>query len=302
MKTDVLCIGHCAYDMSIFLPGFPEDNLKYSTDKLIEACGGPAANAAYLLSLWGLKCSFAGLIGNDIYGKSIKEDFQKVGTDISLLKQKSDYKTALSMILVNSSKGTRTIINRKTQDYFLSLDESKLATFNPAVLFFDGHEPIASQKALDVFPNAISILDAGSVREGILELASRVTYLVASEQFALKTTGLDSINREESRKECISRMKKQFNNTIVVTLGENGLIGYDGDFFHMPAFKVNAIDTTAAGDIFHGAFAYGIFQSLTFRDSLSLASITAAISVTKEGGRTSIPDLLSVKKQFNERY
>ena len=84
---------------------------------------------------------------------------------------------------------------------------------------------------------------------------------------------------------------------VVVTCGERGLLyGTSDDFQHLPAFKVQAIDTTAAGDVFHGAFAYGVLKGLALEETLQLAAAAAALSTTVRGGRTSIPSLARVEE------
>src|SRR5580698_6735060 len=110
MSIDVLCIGHAAYDVSMFVDEFPLENSKRETHTLLEAGGGPAANAAYLLSLWGSSCAFAGLVGDDDYGRRIRKEFEAAGTDVSLLELRSGYQTPLSFILVNRQNGSRTIV------------------------------------------------------------------------------------------------------------------------------------------------------------------------------------------------
>ena len=297
MALDVLCIGHAAYDVSVFVDGFPQENSKCETHELIEACGGPAANAAYLLSLWGARCAIAGLVGGDRYGRCIRDEFSSVGTDVTLLELRPDHSTPLSMILINRQNGSRTIVNRKIKGATLDLKPEQMSDFSPAALLFDGHELDASLAALEAFPSAISILDAGSWREGTAALACKVHYLAASERFALQATGLPDLHNQENRRECLRQMREKFATKTIVTLGESGLIVDDGDGFrHLPAFPAQAVDSTAAGDIFHGALAFGIVQSMPLWESLREASMAASLSVQSPGGRTSIPPLNRVKE------
>ena len=295
MPADVLCIGHAAYDLSVFVDGYPTENSKCETHELLEACGGPAANAAYLLSSWGIRSAFAGLVGDDVYGRRIRDEFNAIGTDVSLLELRPGHATPLSMILINRLNGSRTIVNRKLKGATLKLQPGQLAGLSPAVLLFDGHELEASLMALEAFPAAISILDAGSWREGTEVLAGKVQYLAASERFALQATGLADLRSDESRHECIRQLRDQFATNTIVTLGEKGLIVDDGCGFRpLPAFPALAVDSTAAGDIFHGALAFGIAQSLPLWESLRLASMAASLSVRMPGGRASIPSLQRV--------
>jgi sugar/nucleoside kinase (ribokinase family) len=299
MPVEILCIGHAAFDLSVFVESFPHENSKCETPELQESGGGPAANAAYLLSAWGVRCGFAGLIGSDRYGERIREEFQSVGTDISLMELRPGHATPVSIILINKQNGSRTIVNRKMAGSPLQFEEAALKVLSPQVLLFDGHELQASLAALRVFPEAISILDAGSWREGTASLAGQVDYLAASERFALQATGLSNLSDAAAQRACASRLRELYPAIVIITLGENGLIADDGGgFFHLAAYPAPVVDTTAAGDIFHGAFAYAVAQSWSFLESLRFASLTASLSVRVAGGRSSIPSLEKVKEEF----
>jgi sulfofructose kinase len=294
MAAEVLCIGHAAYDVGLFVEEFPEENSKCETRELMESGGGPAANAAYLLSKWGVNCAFAGVVGDDVYGQRVREEFVAVGTDVSLLELRQNHVTPLSLILINKQNGSRTIVNRKVQGPPLNISTAGMV---PRVLLFDGHEPDASLAALREFPHAASILDAGSWREGTAHLAGKVDYLVASERFAKQATGLEDLSDEAVRRACLDELRAKYPTTVVVTLGEHGMIADDGSGFrHLPAYPAHAVDTTAAGDIFHGAFAHGMLRGWSLEDTLRFAAMTASLSVRVPGGRTSIPTLDQVKE------
>jgi len=299
MAVDILCVGHAAFDICVFVESFPPENSKCETEELLESGGGPAANAAYLLSSWGHRCGFAGLIGIDSYGRRIQEEFQAAGADTSLLELRAGYTTPVSIILINKKTASRTVVNRKIRGGALHLDETTLQRMSPRVLLFDGHELQASLMALRAFPGAVSILDAGSWREGAAQLAGKVDYLAASERFASQASGLAHLGNEDNRRACVRDLREQYTTVVIVTLGEHGLVADDGSgFFHLPAYPAPAIDTTAAGDIFHGAFAHAVISGMPFREGLRFASLTASLSVRVAGGRRSIPSLDKVKEEF----
>ena len=302
-RVEVLAIGHSAYDYSVFVDGFPRENSKLEIRTMAEGGGGPAANAAYLLSRWGVDCSFAGLLGDDFYGERIRREFESVGTDLALAETCSEYATPLSIIMVNTRNGSRTIVNRKAGSNALRLNPSQLIGLSPEVLLFDGHELEASLIALESFPDAVSILDAGSLRSGIRELAGKVSDLVASERFALQASGLPDLASENNQQECLRRLQAMARPraSVVVTLGERGLI-YDaeGTCRRLPAYPAKAVDTTGAGDVFHGAFAYGMLRKVPLDETLKLASMAAALSVRERGGRQSIPSLDAVRKALDD--
>lgn len=288
---DALCIGNVCYDQSLYLDFYPEENSKSEISDILEAGGGPAANAAFLLAKWGASCAFSGLVGTDSYGVKIADEFKSVSVDISALEQRQDFVTSFSVILVNSQNGSRTIINRKQPKG--QVDRTLLRSLRqpPRMMLFDGHELETSLEAIRLFPEAVTVLDAGSLREGTRILAGKVDYLAASERFALAATGLKNLDNESDWTACLDGLAKICGNQVVVTLGERGLIFKDSSgICHLPALNVRALDTTAAGDIFHGAFVYGLLEKFTLRETLKLASITAAMSVQVAGGRQSIPE------------
>ncbi len=297
MSLDVLCVGHAACDVSLFVDQYPPENTKCETHESLEACGGPAANAAWLLSSWGLRTGFAGLVGDDVHGKRTHDEFKAAGTNLSLLELRPGHATPLSIILINRENGSRTIINRKVKAASFSLNAAALFPLKPRVLLFDGHELEASLTAMQAFPDAITILDAGSWREGTAVLAGKVHYLAASERFALQATGLKSLQHDADRRQCLVILREQFSGKTIVTLGERGLIFDTGDGYNeLAAFPAATVDTTAAGDIFHGAFTFAIAGGMPLLEALRFSSMTASLSVCKTGGRSSIPTLAEVKE------
>lgn len=134
MPVEVLCVGHAAFDVSMFVENFPAENSKCEIHDLIESGGGPAANAAYLLSTWGVSCAFAGAVGDDHYGLQVRDEFQSAGTDISLLENRKGHNTPFSVIIVNRQNASRTIINRKVPVTTLHLDVHTLRQLAPKVL------------------------------------------------------------------------------------------------------------------------------------------------------------------------
>ncbi len=296
----ILCIGHAAYDITYPADSFLKENLKYETESFIECGGGPAANAAVLLSSWGIKTAFAGVIGNDYFGTRLIDEFKNVGTDITLLEQHNGT-TPLSFIIVNTSNGSRTIINKKDKKLNFNININTLKNMNPEVLLFDGHEPEASLAAIELFPKAATMLDAGSLRKGTKVLSGKVDYLVASKRFALSESEIKNLDSSKNQLKCLRHLYT-LNGNSIVTLGEKGIIYMENDkVIHLKAFPAKAVDTTGAGDIFHGAFAYGLLKKMQLREILKLSSITAATSVEKLGGRSSIPSLDIVMKIFESK-
>ena len=297
MSISALCIGHAAWDLCMHVDAYPAENSKAETNLLIECGGGPAANAAWLLARWGVPTALAAVVGHDSYGDRTLKELTDGGVECRLMEQRSGVATPVSFIIVNRATGSRTIINRKTPASGLRLDPQILHSLKPQLLLFDGHELEASLAAMEAFPSAITMLDGGSRREGTSRLAGKVRYLVCSERFAMQATGENQIHPQWQH--CLGRLRELYGNTVVVTLGSKGAIFHDGERQgHLPAPTVRATDTTAAGDIFHGAFAFGLLQGMSLQQTLKLANLAAGLSVQTEGGRLSAPSLDAVLKRL----
>jgi sugar/nucleoside kinase (ribokinase family) len=295
----VLAIGTAAYDLFFPLSGWLEENHKYEIAASQESGGGPAANAACLLSLWGVPAALACLLGDDLYGQRILEELRRAGTDLRLTEVRARASTPLSVILVNAATGSRTLVNRLPPAEplrFGPADLTVLAGLAPDVLLFDGHQPEAALQAMEACPRARTILDAGSRRRGTDLLASRVEFLVPSERFARAVTGEQDLDSAEGGRRCLEALRRLNGREVVVTLGERGVLYLEeGELRRLPAFPVRAVDTTGAGDIFHGAFAYGVLQGWALSRTVRFAAMAAALSVARPGGRASIPALAEVR-------
>lgn len=289
----ILCLGHASYDITIPMDKYPTENIKYRVLNRIECGGGPASNAAYLLGKWGMNTYFSGVLGNDIYGKRIKKEFENVGVDTRYIELSKKYKTTNSFIIVNKKNASRTIFAYR--DKSMKMENTNIR-IKPDYALFDGEDFEIATKVIRNNPGCITILDAGRAKYSTIKLGKMVNYLVASKNFAEDFTGV-KINYKDynSLVKVYNLLEKDFTANIVITLESHGcLYKIDGKVKIMPGYKVKAIDTTGAGDIFHGAFVYALVKGYSYEDILRIANITGALSTTKIGGRYSIPDINEV--------
>jgi sulfofructose kinase len=282
-NVDVLCVGHASYDLVFSLDHHPGADEKTFAEKFISCGGGPAANAAVTVARLGLKSAFAGYLGNDFYGQRHIEEFSQAAVNTDLI-VRGDSATPLSAILVKSD-GRRTVVNYKGDTPPLPEDSIDLSGWQPQVILFDGHEPdvsLALMKTIDRL-GISTVLDAGSVHRGSLKLLEQVDYTVASQKFARECTG------KENPQQAALKLG-QLGCAVVITLGEAGLVWKNEDSSgSLPAFSVDAVDTTGAGDAFHGAFAAGLALGKPWKDLLAYASAAGALCCTKVGARPAIP-------------
>ena len=266
----ILCVGQSAYDITLPMMEYPKENKKYKINKKYECGGGSSNNAAYLLALWHNDVYLASSIGKDVYGKKIKP-------------------TTTSYIINNLENGSRTIVTNKSSMMHFSDNHEINDKFD--VLFFDGNDFEMSLKVIENNKDAIKIIDAGSVKEGVTELCKKCDYIVCSNDFARDYTGIDfKCNEIEKIKEAYQKLSEDFNGIIVITLEENGSITkINDDFVLVPSIKVETKDTTGAGDIFHGAFTHFITHNYSLIDTLKYSNIAGALSVMKIGSKNSVP-------------
>ncbi len=284
MNIDVLSVGHASYDLVFSVDHHPKADEKIVAEDFLGCGGGPAANAAVTVSKLGFKSAFAGYLGQDIYGEKHYQELLESGVNTSLIIRGTS-PTPLSTIIVKPN-GNRALINYKGKTRALPCQAIDFSSVTAKVVLFDGHEPHISLPLLKQLQQQgiPTILDAGSVHEGTVALMNEVDYLVCSEKFAVQFAG--------NEVKALARLA-QLLKTVVITLGEKGLIWQRGqDSGNLPAFKVNAIDTTGAGDAFHGAFAAAIASELTWNEALRYASAAGALCCTKIGARTGIPSKL----------
>ena len=177
------------------------------------------------------------------------------------------------------------MVNYKGATPPLPADSIDLARWHPRVILFDGHEPEVSLALMKAIKGRgiSTVLDAGSVHRGTLKLLERVDYTVASQKFARECTG-----KEDPQQAALKL--GQLGSAVVITLGEAGLVWKSEDGSGaLPAFSIDAVDTTGAGDAFHGAFAAGLAYGKRWQDLLTYAGAVGALCCTQYGARPAIP-------------
>jgi len=283
MDKIIAGIGQAARDIIIVVDRYPKYGEKKRVEYILEDGGGPVATALYTVARLGLKARISTIIGDDDSGKFIINSLREVGICTDYVIKRRNAKSHIAYILVERKTGERTIF------YKFCTGEDILPSELPPE-FFDR----VSLLHLDGFQREISIyaseyarrlgipvmLDAGSYKEYIEDVIKNTTYLVASSAFAAHY-GFDGSMRS------FNELTKYFNRPhFTITLGQRGSITYHrGEIFRTPVYRVKAVDTTGAGDVFHGALIYGIVKKYPIRKALAFASKVAAIKCLDYGGR-----------------
>ena len=266
--------------------------------------GGVVPTALIVLSRLGVPCQIHTVVADDHHGKMLLEILQKEKVDTSFVKVVEDQKTPISIVVVDGYTGERTILY--TRGIYPSVDpEIFTIKFhkNSKLLITDGHNAKATSKYIDLaHKNKVkTILDLGNPKQGKEELIAKTDIVIVPKAY------WKTLWPEVSPDEIAMNLQKQGPRTVVVTIGEKGCVVADNDqVFHQPGFRVKAVDTNGAGDIFIGAFAYGILKSWSIRKTTEFASAIAAMSCTKIGKDEKIPrseeKILLFIKSYSRNY
>ena len=294
----IVGLGFCGHDYLCIVPRIPVDD-KVQAVQTLEQGGGPAATGVCAAARLGAKVSFIGAVGDDQRGQMILQGLAREGIDTSGIKIRLASESPVAYCWIEESTGKRSIAWSHGSARPLLPEEIRLVSVCEAgLLHLDGHQPQAAIYAAKAARKSDTtvMLDAGTVTDGIDEILDLSDIIIASEKFAERYTGID--NPEESLKKLFGKNAK----FVAVTLGNQGCIGYDGkNFYHQSIFDVEVVDTTGAGDVFHGAFGYKYVNGGNWQECLRFASAVSALKCTRFGGRTGIPTLSETEQFLKER-
>ena len=292
-------LGQSCLDFLAVVDPYPPVDTKAEVLEWQEQCGGPTATALVTLSRLGIPCKFYGVIGDDYAGGEMMKSLKKENIDVSGIVTRKKAASQTAFIAIEKETAKRTIFWRRPTGEALKRTEIGDDFLEGAdFLLIDGLMQDASIYAAGKAKarNIPVMLDAGRKRPGMIDIATMSDYVVASGEFA-KDFGWDLSH------DVLCREKEKLGaRTLSVTLGERGSLTVSENLFlHTPAFHVKAVDTTGAGDVFHGGYIYGLLQGWNLKDTLLFASAAAAMKCTQIGGRAGIPTLSEVKAFLLQR-
>ncbi len=282
-------LGQCSLDYLTQIDGFPTENAKHEVIETKTEGGGPVATALVALSRLGARTTFIGRVSDDTEGKLIKTGLEREGVSTAGLITKTGGNSQKAFIIVNRKNASRTILWKgPTVDKLSAREVDPRLIQGSDMLLLDGLMKEASLQAagIAIDLNIPIMLDAGSMRDGMTELIELSDYIIGSERFATDFAGVPS--------KAINKIKKlnPGAHAITITLGKKGSVTHTfGDTLRMPAYKVKAVDTTGAGDVFHAGYAFGVLRKWDLDKTIKFASAMAAMKCLELGGRSGIPGL-----------
>jgi sulfofructose kinase len=288
-RVDVVGVGLNATDTIIRVPRFPSPDSKLELLSVEVLPGGQVASAMVACQRWGLRTRYVGKIGDDDAGRLQQQSFAGEGVEAHLLVVPG-HKSQIAYILVDETSGERTILWQRAAEIALRPEEIVPEWISQArALHLDGHDTSAASRAAGIAREAgIPVTaDIDNLCPGVEGLLANVDYLLASRDFPARLTG------EADLQKSLPALHTQYGLRVAgATLGREGVLAWDGSvFLYSPGFCVRAVDTTGAGDIFHGAFLYALLQDWPLARSLDFSNAAAALNCTAVGARGGISPL-----------
>ena len=293
-EFDVVGVGLNATDTLILVPRFPAYAGKEPFVDEMYSPGGQVASAMVACAKLGLRTKYIGTVGDDERGRIQIDSLQGTGINLDHVQIRKGCANQSAYIVIDQSTGERTVLWRRSDCLRLEPDEITPEMITCArLLHIDGHDTAAVGRAAAIARqhNIPVTVDVDTVYHGFDKVLPNVDYLITSSEFPVRWTG------EGDPFRALILIQEEYGMKVAaMTLGSFGSIArMDGKFCYSPAFVVNCVDTTGAGDVFHGAYCYGVLQGFSMRDTLDLSNAMAALNCTAIGARGGIQDLVAAK-------
>ncbi|MGH9748073.1 MAG: carbohydrate kinase family protein [Candidatus Acidiferrales bacterium] len=293
-SADVVGVGINATDTIIRLPHFPALDSKIELISAERKAGGQTASAIVACQRWGLRTRYVGKIGDDDAGKFQVDEMVHEGVEAHWLTAPGCMSQS-AFILVDEKSGERTVLWKRDLLIALQLEDLRREWIEGArVLLVDGHDTAAAALAARWAreEGALVVGDFDNRYSGVEALLACTDFAITSKDFPERLTG------EKDLLKSLPLMRANFKCRLTgATLGRLGAIVWDGARFRLcPGFRVRAIDTTGAGDIFHGAFAYSLVRRWSIEQALDFSCAAAALNCEGRGARGGIATLVEIER------
>lgn len=291
----ILVIGSLNVDFAINVPSIPKPGETINAKGMFINNGGKGANQAYTIGKLGGHVSMLGCVGNDIYGKSLKEALKNAGVNIDNIHESQDNETGKAFIYVDDD-GENCIAIIHGSNYTLTenvIMEHQDLIADSDIILMQLEIPLESvRKILELAKDKTIILDPAPANQDILSFDLSNVFLMKPNETELNIlTGIKIEDETSIIKAAHILLDKGVQN-VIVSLGQKGsfLINKQ-ETIHFDALSTDTIDTTAAGDSFVAGITLGLAKEYPLEKSIIYASHIAALTVSKKGAFESIPSI-----------
>jgi sulfofructose kinase len=281
---DVVGVGLNATDTLILLPRFPAYGGKVPFEREVLSPGGQVASAMVTCAGLGMRAKYIGTLGDDERGRVQLDSLRASSVNLDDIEIRPNCPNQSAYILVDQSTGERTVVWKR--DPCLRIDPASLTPEKitcAGLLHIDGHDTPAVARAAEIArQNQIPVtVDVDTIYPGFDHVLPNVDYLISGSEFPTRWT------KEPDPLRALAMIQDEYGMRMAaMTLGAHGALGrFDGKYIYSPGFVVDAVDTTGAGDVFHGAFCYAVSESMPLSEALEFSNAMAALNCTALGAR-----------------
>jgi len=288
-SLDVLGVGCNSVDHVYRLPAPPRADSPTAKMRITSrtvSFGGQTATTMAACAALGLRAGYLGAVGSDDNGRKLKAELARRGVDVSHVLTR-EAATRFAVIAVDNQSGERLVFWDRDERLNLSAGEVRREVLASArVVHVDDEDQEASILAARLARESGVIVtsDIDRMTKHTADLVAAVTVPMFNEHTLPEFAG------EKDLKRALRKLRKSHPGMLCVTLGPSGAMLLTADeLIYEPGFEVDAVDTTAAGDVFRAAFICALLKGEPPRQMLRFANAAAAISVTRAGAMTSVP-------------
>jgi ribokinase len=299
-SASIVVVGSTNTDMVIKASHLPQPGETILGGTFFMSAGGKGANQAVAAARLGGDVSFIAKIGYDIFGKQSIELFEKEGIDTSFIVRDKLEPSGVALITVDD-KGENCIVVAPGANAALNMDDindAKNKIENASLLLMQLEVPIDIVEYVATIAEAKQvklILNPAPAAKLSDELLCKIFIITPNQKEAEMLTGIKVIDEASAKQAAISLRDKGIS-TVIITMGVMGaLVLHDNNFTMIKGHKVKVVDTTAAGDVFNGAFAVALCEQKSVEDAVAFACKAAAISVSRLGAQASAPHRYEVE-------
>ncbi len=298
-RSNITVVGSINMDLVFRTPRMPAEGETISGSEFVQIAGGKGANQAVAAARQGAATTLIACVGTDAYGKESINGLHNNGIDINFISTVNQIPTGVAGIFVDDN-GRNSIVIAPGANAQLTpahIHAAGQAICDANILICQCETPLSAVTAaieLAFLNNVQVIFNPAPALPLPDELLSKVSYLIVNETEAGQLSGI-KVTDISSAQTASHKLLSRGVNCVLLTMGEHGVSITEKihevtqETRHVPAIKVKAIDTTAAGDTFVGAFAAALGRGLSAFDAASEAQFSAALTVTKLGAQSSIP-------------
>ncbi|MCA1850702.1 MAG: carbohydrate kinase family protein, partial [Acidobacteria bacterium] len=261
-----------------------------------QGAGGQTASAIVALQRLGMRTAYAGRFGSDMEGRFGLQSLRGEGVDVEFSEIIEGARTQVGYIIIEAKRGERTVIWGRDERLAYDAHDAPVKLAGRArVLHLDSHDPLACARMAREARAAGTIVsaDIDNVYPGLPELLPLIDVLISSKEFPRLLTGMTDAHA------ALVEIKARYGCALVgLTKGGRGAtVLCEGEFLETPAFQVpgGCVDTTGAGDAFHGGFLYGLLQGEDIESSLRIGCAVAALGCRSLGARAGLPTRAELK-------